>query len=174
LALTFERPFATMISTMTGDNKSQNDQISDQDTKLYEIGYLLVPAVSAEELEQTVAQNLILPIEATGGSASVGWPPAMRKLAYPIKITEGGKGTVYREAYFGTIRFRLEPKSVPTINTGLTDNKIIIRHIILSLPDNYDNLISKRSRGVTRKSTRPETDKEKIDEEIESLLNAAV
>ncbi len=172
--MTFGGPFVTMTLTMIGENKMENDQELDQETKLYEIGYLLNPAVSAQELEKEVAQNLVLPIESAGGSASLGWPPEMRKLAYPIKITEGGKGSIYREAYFGTIRFRLEPKLVPAINKELTVNKIIIRHIIIALPENYDSLVFKRSRGGVRKSNRPEANKEKIDEQIEDLLNTTV
>jgi len=159
---------------MTEENKIENNQKLDQDTKLYEVGYLLNPAVSADELEKTVAERLISPVESAGGSALLGWAPTMRKLAYPIKVTEGGKGTVYREAYFGTIRFRLEPKLAPSINKGLTEDKMIIRHIVIALPDNYDSLVSKRSRGVVRKSVRSETNKEKIDEEIEGLLTTSV
>jgi ribosomal protein S6 len=93
-----------------------------QDTKYYELAYLLSPALSAEDAG--AAENEIRDI-LSGFSATIDtWDTPKRKnLPYPIN-----KAT---DAYFGAIRFTTERENAPTLQEKLREDSKVLRFTLM-------------------------------------------
>ncbi len=111
-----------------------NDEIIGDETRVYEIGYLLSPLVSAAALAETAEKNLKSLIVSAGGSEVSDLPPRAIRLAYPIKQTVGHKPLIFREAFFGAWRFRLAPEAVPALGAALRASPELIRHLLIEVP----------------------------------------
>lgn len=109
-------------------------EITADETRIYEIGYLLSPSVSAAGLAETVEKNLKSLIAGAGGSEVSDLPPRAIRLAYPIKQTVGHKPLTFREAFFGACRFRLAPAAVSAADVALRASPELIRHLLIEVP----------------------------------------
>ena len=75
-------------------------------TRVYEIGYHIIPTVKEEDLEKTV-NDVRSVIEKSNGSFIAEGAPSLTRLSYSMK-TRGGAGdrkVEYDRAYFGWIKF---------------------------------------------------------------------
>lgn len=150
------------------------------DTKTYEIGYLLLPLISAEELEAKTAELIKTAIEANSATVVSQLSPKMRALAYPISKFLNKKNTPFREAYFGSVRFDATPADALKIKTALDKNENIIRHLLVIIPKVTEKPLSEGSALRRRiRAQAPKTEgapvgegmtSEAIDKEIEGLL----
>jgi len=111
-----------------------SEEITIDETRVYEIGYLLSPLVSAEDLAETTEKNLKSLIVGAGGNEVSDLPPRSIRLAYPIKQTVGHKPLIFREAFFGAWRFRLAPEAVPALGDALRASPELIRHLLIEVP----------------------------------------
>ncbi|MBI2100485.1 MAG: 30S ribosomal protein S6 [Candidatus Vogelbacteria bacterium] len=159
-----------------------NVAIANDEVRVYEIGYLLSPLVSAESIAAMVEQKLKQPIIAAGGSAVSDLPPRTIRLAYPIKQTVGSKPSTFREAFFGAWRFRLAPEAVPTAGAVLRAAPELLRHLLVEVPP-AALAEEKRARARSKRSTlsgarvttaapagRTAISQEEMDKEIDQLL----
>ncbi len=93
-----------------------------QDTKYYELAYLLSPSLSAEDAG--AAENEIREILGGFNATVDTWDTPKRKnLPYPIN-----KAT---DAYFGAIRFTTERANAPTLHEKLREDAKIIRFTLM-------------------------------------------
>lgn len=112
--------------TMTEENKNEAGEL-----QVYELGYHILPTVTADDLESEVAK-LRTAIEKRGGSFITEGTPEMMNLAYPMFINNGGKNTRYERAYFGWIKFEMPiAEAVALQDEDLKMNKEVLRFILV-------------------------------------------
>lgn len=152
-----------------------------KETKKYEIGYLISSFITAEQVGSFVADNLETVIKKESGEIISRLKAEMKTLAYPINRVQNNKKTVFKEGYFGSLMFELEPANIASVGEIFKKNESILRFLItLAITD-------QGSKKPIRKNLEPKTfspkpnnfsfpkrkvDKEGIDREIEDLLAA--
>ena len=110
--------------------KVKNDEL-----KTYELAYLLSPLVAADAVAEAVNTEIKHWLKKAGAEVKSEVAPYSRELAYKIKKVVEHKGSTFREAYFGAIYFTCEPGQMPMIEEGLKKSALIIRHLIMILPN---------------------------------------
>lgn len=110
------------LATMTEENTQET-----ADTTVYELGYHILPTVVAEELENEV-NKIRSAIEKRGGSFIAEGSPESMTLAFPMAVNNGGKITKYDRAYFGWLKFELDPAQAQELHhEDLAHNAHILR-----------------------------------------------
>ena len=105
-------------------------EINDE-RRVYELGYHMVSTLTEEELLKEV-DSLRGAISELGGDFITEGEPALMDLAYTMYIGEGGKNTAYDKAYFGWMKFDLEPAQLDHLQKEVIDeNKNILRHLLI-------------------------------------------
>jgi ribosomal protein S6 len=105
-------------------------EINDE-RRVYELGYHMVSTLTEEELLKEV-DALRGAISELGGNFITEGEPALMDLAYTMYIGEGGKNTKYDKAYFGWMKFGLEPGQISHLQKEIIDeNKNILRHLLI-------------------------------------------
>ncbi len=117
---------------MVASKKTLADKL--EDGRHYEIGYLLSPAVSETALEDTVSKLLVAPITATSGEVEEQELPTLITLAYPIRKTVDHKTSVFTNAFFGHLRFIVEPSAIAKLAAKYQDQSEILRFLIIERP----------------------------------------
>jgi ribosomal protein S6 len=140
--------------------------------KLYELAYLLKPALSQEELKR-FQEKLITLFESKGGILDSQTQAGKRALAYPIKI----HGNTYTSAYFGAIRFFAPQESIPEILQTIQSEREIIRFLLLQEKRKESvtktpQLARKRQFVPSLKSKTPKVELGKLEEKLEELLKS--
>ncbi len=133
--------------TMT-EGKSEKNQV-------YELGYHILPTVVSDEVENVVG-TIRSAIERRGGIFISEGPTETIALAYPMFVNNGGKQTMYESAYFGWMKFELNPdEAVLLRDEDLANNTHILRFTLFK---------------TTREETRAQlqTEKHTILREVET------
>ena len=94
----------------------------EQDSKNYEIAYLLSPSISEEEVLNN-AHNISSLIEGQKGIIKHVQEPKKHKLSYAIHKE--------RNAYFGWTTFRLNPEMVAAFEKKLKTETSLLRYLIV-------------------------------------------
>lgn len=152
-----------------------DEQLALEDVKAYELGYLLSPLVPEEAKNDTVDQIIKKILIDLGGEIIGELNPNMRHLAYPISKSFNHKRTVYKDAYFGAIQFKLLPSKIEDLKKALDKEDNVLRYLLLVLSKNSKVLGKDIPAPVVTDSQEvvesPEAiDSEQIDKEIEDLL----
>ncbi len=146
------------------------------DRGIYEIGFLVTPLISLEDMPAKVEQIIVSGITALGGEILA--PAAFKTitLAYPIKVLEGGKRDTYTTAHFCSVGFKMESTQVPEFHASLKLKKEIIRFLILSGLEQTPDIVSEEAAvGVSGEVASGEpVGTAEIDKEIDELLAEAV
>ena len=100
------------------------------DPRVYEVGYLLSPAVRDENLTSALAK-IQETITTAGGTIIAEGEPEFIDLAYEMTRVIENKNIRFTQAYFGWIKFTIEPKQIVEINAVLETNIDIIRFLVL-------------------------------------------
>lgn len=103
-------------------------------TRIYEIGYTIIPTVKEEELDGIVG-TIRAEVEKAGGNFIAEGAPASIKLAYEFAATtlsteRGARKSTYDKAYFGWLKFEARPSVAQTLESALKHNKHILRSIV--------------------------------------------
>jgi len=102
--------------------------------KTYELGYLLSPFTPADAVNETVDKQLKAPIlEAQGEFLAVQAAPKQISLAFPIRRFFDNQRTIFREAIFGSLRFRLNPEAVQDLERPWRNNRHLVRHLLVEI-----------------------------------------
>ncbi len=105
-------------------------EINDE-RRVYELGYHMVSTLTEEELLKEV-DSLRGAISELGGNFITEGEPTLMDLAYTMYINEGGKNTAYDKAYFGWMKFDLDPAQISHLQKEVIDeNKNILRHLLI-------------------------------------------
>ncbi len=136
----------------------------DEEKIVYEIGYHLAPS-GGEDAVQSVSEKLKKAIAENGGIILSEELPKLAALAYDIK----GVG----KAYFGWIKFEMEPRLVVAFDAFVKQQKDILRFLIVKTDKENNIHYHKISEPQALEEIIPEAKKtsvEEIDKSIEDLV----
>ena len=117
--------------TKEGSTFSDSSSAGEQkEARIYEVGYLVVPSVSEEELprEVTALKDVLEKEKAAVISEEF---PKLRALAYPMQKRVGGEYQKYQNAYFGWVKFEVSAESVKRIEQTFKQSEKVLRFILV-------------------------------------------
>lgn len=145
-----------------------------EDSKNYELAYLVVPSVSEEEALAT-AGKLSGILETEHGIIRHLETPKKRKLAYPIKKE--------KTAYFGWTTFTASPNTVARLGKKVGELPEILRHMIVEerietrkpflrpfTPRGTDSAAQRAIPREAPKAGAEKLDLETLDKKLEEIL----
>jgi ribosomal protein S6 len=104
-----------------------NDQI---DSLIYEVGYHLVPTVDESEVLVHVSK-IKSAIEEKGGVVISEEMPKLLNLAYEISKSVNTKKQRFNRAYFGWVKFEIDPSQISKIKNKIESMPEILRFLII-------------------------------------------
>jgi ribosomal protein S6 len=169
-----------MSENENSDKNESIDEIERGEPKVYEVGYLLVPKISEEEMP-AIYGNLKELIASLGGKMISDEMPIMINLAYTMQKTVQNVRNKYNTAYFGWMKFYLDTNTVSDLKKKLDLDANIIRFLILkTVKENtiaakrfVHRDISRRKTPVKKTGENEEVipiNKEEIDKEIDAMV----
>ena len=156
-----------------------------EEMNIYEIGYLLVPYLPAEEVGKTVETSIKAKILASGGEVTSELAPVMTRLSYVITKIINNKHTKFSDGYFGALRFKLTTDEIVKLKDAWSKDDLIIRSLIISLPQGSETIVAPKRSFAPRREDKPfeiervmpEKEEEKpalsaeeLDQEIDKLV----
>ena len=171
----FEKFFASMKFM------SENETEIEKNSKVYELGYLLVPTIAQDDVPVNYG-NLKELIVSFGGEIISDEMPKITNLAYSISKITSNVRSKFTTAYFGWIKFTISAPKVLELKKALDLDPKIIRFLILKTVKE-NTIAAKRfvrgeiyKRPAMKKSAENETvtpiNKEEIDKEIDAMVAA--
>jgi len=169
----------------SGENESvvdvENEITEEAEERVYEVGYLLVPTISEEELP-AVYGNLKELVVSMGGSIVSDEMPKMMQLAYSMVKVISNIRNKFNTAYFGWVKFTMDSGKVLELKKKLDLDPNFIRFLILKTVKENTIAAKRFVRGdmAHRRPTMKKPDdenavpinKEEIDKEIDALVAA--
>jgi len=164
-----------------GENKINNYGLVEKEgenSKIYELGYLLLPSIKEEEVPINYG-NLKELVISHGGEIISDEMPKMINLAYTMQKVIGNVRKKFNSAYFGWEKFSMEASNVLELKKRLDLDPNVIRFLILKTV--RENTIAakryvrrdtyKRPKGKAGENeTTAPINKEEIDKEIDALI----
>jgi len=98
----------------------------------YEFAFHILPTVAEGEVAG-VFQALKETITHEGGELFDEEVPARIELAYDIVLHVEGKNRAFHSAYFGWIRFRIEPSTLHVLTEAVENRTDILRYLLIRL-----------------------------------------
>jgi len=153
----------------------------DLDTRVYEVGYLLVPTISEEEIP-AVYGSIKEFITSFGGEIISDEMPKMIGLAYIMSKIFQNIRNKFNSAYFGWVKFSMNMKKVLELKKKLDLDPNILRFLILkTVKENTiatkrfarRDMARRRSPVMKRKGESEDVvpiNKEEIDKEIDAMI----
>lgn len=147
--------------------------------RVYELGFLLVPTIAEEHLSEKF-QTLKDLISSHGGQFISEDFPKMIPLQYEMLKVISNKNHRFNDAYFGWIKFDMEPEQVLLLDEEVKRSTDIIRFLLIKTV-RENTVIGKKTLGKTegKKRTSSKGDEEvvvadispeQIDKEIDALV----
>lgn len=100
------------------------------DPKIYEIGFHIVPTVPEDGLGARVTAIRDV-IEGHGGHVIADEYPKHMELSFPMTKVASNKRSLYRTAYFGWIKFEVDPAEAKAIELGVKKDDLVLRFIMV-------------------------------------------
>ncbi len=165
---------------MKAMQESENEIETDVNSRVYELGYLLVPTLGEEDVPVTFG-NLKELVSSLGGIAIADEMPKMLALAYPMMKVIANLRHKFKTAYFGWIKFTMDSDKVLKLKKRLDLDSNLIRFLILkTVKENTINLKRFVRGEMARRKIKTEKNgnnkivvpinKEEIDKEIDALI----
>jgi ribosomal protein S6 len=109
-----------------------------EETRTYELGYILVPTTPESEVPEKVAV-LKAAIEAVEGVISSEGPAEFIDLAYQIEKNVKSKKLKWNQGYFGWIKFNAGPETLEALKKVLDANLDLMRYMLIKT--DVENLV---------------------------------
>ena len=161
------------------ENEKQTSPNENSNSKVYEVGYLLTPAIKEEDVPTNYG-NLKELVSSLGGEIIMDEMPKTIKLAYTMQKVTSNMRTKFSTAYFGWTKFSMNPAQVLELKKNLELDPNFIRFLILKTVKENTIAAKRFVRGemYKRPAIRKNTDsgvavpinKEEIDKEIDALV----
>ncbi len=100
---------------------------------VYELGYLVLPSVLADNIAQVVS-TIVSTIEKAGGKTLDSESPFLEGLAYSMSKSVGARKYVVNEAYIGWMKFEAEPGMIEEIKLKVEKMEEILRVLLIKSP----------------------------------------
>ncbi|KKT18290.1 MAG: hypothetical protein UW02_C0033G0012 [Candidatus Nomurabacteria bacterium GW2011_GWB1_43_7] len=165
------------MSEAEAENKNGTEK--DTNSRVYELGYLLVPSISEEDLP-VVYGNLRELVMSLGGVGISDEVPKMITLAYAMSKVIANVRNKFNTAYFGWTKFTMDSDKVSELKKKLDLNPNFIRFLIIKTVKESTIAAKRFVRGEMRRKPRTEKtsdsgtvvpiNKEEIDKEIDALV----
>lgn len=149
------------------------------DGSIYELGYLFVPTIAEENILGKFSE-LKSYLEKKGATFIQEELPKMMTLAYEMSKTISNKKTWFSSAYFGFIKFEIEPSVIDSINKELARDEDLIRFLIVSTV-RENTMIGKKLHQTRDRRVRTSKEEgsvaetplteEQIDAEIDAMVS---
>ena len=162
------------------DLTTENEKEVGVDARVYELGYLLVPSIPEENVPAEYG-NLKELVSSLGGIFVADDMPKMLPLAYEMSKVVNNVRSKFNTAYFGWIKFSMEPVKVLELKKKLDLDPNVLRFLIFKTVKE-NTIAAKRfvGRDMHRKPVmkKPQEggavpmDKEAVDKEIDALVEA--
>ncbi len=110
-----------------------------EDTRTYELSYLVTPTTPESELETTVSE-LKAEIEKAGGAVIAEGNPDFIDLAYVIEKNVASKKMKWSQGYFGWIKFEASPEAMAVLKKAYDANLAIMRYMLIKT--SAENLVT--------------------------------
>ena len=148
--------------------------------RVYELAYLFVPLL-AEETVSTAFGDLKGLLEKHGATFIGEEMPKMMELAYQMSRIIDNKKTWFDNAYFGWIKFEIDPSQIKEVEEILARNEQIIRFMTIKTV-RENTVASKKVHREYRKRDKVEGEageetapaapinKEEVDKQIDALV----
>ena len=160
-------------------NEILEETREDEAERVYELGYLLVPSISEENLP-VVFGNLKELVSSMGGMVISDEMPKMMTLAYAMVKTVSNMRSKFNTAYFGWVKFTMDSDKILKLKKRLDLDPNFVRFLILkTVRENTINTKRFMRGEMTYRKTKTEKngnekavpiDKEEIDKEIDAMV----
>jgi ribosomal protein S6 len=167
------------------EKKEQKNQAVTDESQVYELGFHIIPTVPEENLAGEVS-GIKDPIEKLKGSFISEEFPRNIALAYTMDKTIAGKKQRFNNAYFGWVKFRLDPGHLKEIKESADANENILRYILIKTvaEDTMTHIrytpVSPKDEEITDREEKPkekeipaedtEESRQKLDKTIDDLV----
>lgn len=161
------------------ENNILNEEGGDAIARVYELGYLLVPTLSEEEVPGMFG-NLKDLVSSYGGIAISDEMPKMITLAYPMVKVISNIRNKFKTAYFGWIKFTMDSDKVLELKKKLDLDPTLVRFLILKTVKENTIAAKRFVRGevahrkpkkvLSENEVVVPINKEEIDKEIDAMI----
>lgn len=159
--------------------EDKNEDV-ENNSRVYEVGYLLVPTLSEENVPAVYSSIKDL-VVSLGGEIISDEMPKMISLAYTMSRVTQNVRNKFNTAFFGWVKFEIIPEKVLELKKKLDIDPNFIRFLILkTVRENtiatkrFVHKDSRRKTPAPKKEDENETstpiDKEEIDKEIDAMV----
>jgi ribosomal protein S6 len=152
---------------------------TENDVRIYELGYWFVPTIVEDALEDQVA-DLTSKLTSKGAVVISEEKPYLRELAYEMCKVIQNKNYYFTEGYFGWIKFEIDPAHVETLTKELQLDPSIIRPMIIQTV-RENTVYTKRPTTLKRDEDEVEGETQVVTEEaataeviVEAPIEAAL
>jgi ribosomal protein S6 len=135
---------------MTTDKEVEKEIVEDEDPKIYEVGFHVVPTTAEDDLS-SVVNAIRNDIESASGVIMSEGTPEMVQLAYPMDHIVANKKSIFDSAYFGWIKFQVVPGSILKIKDNFEKNNDVFRFLIINTVK--EDTISRKPAVKARKAS---------------------
>ncbi|MEX2028626.1 MAG: 30S ribosomal protein S6 [Candidatus Curtissbacteria bacterium] len=160
--------------------ENENEILEDSSSRVYELGYLLVPSIAEEDIPVNYGnlKDLVLSL---GGEIIADEIPKTIPLAYTMEKVISNIRHKFNKAYFGWTKFVMDPQKVLELKKHLDLDPNFIRFLIIKTVKENTIAAKRFVRGETYRRASPARktvdsepatpiNKEEIDKEIEALI----
>ena len=169
---------------MAEETATAEENIKNTERVIYELGYHIVPAVGEEGLPKEVSV-LKEEIEKLGGTFISEEFPTHVTLAYTMVRASGGAREKFASAYFGWLKFEMDPEQTLILKEKLAANENVLRYLLfktvredtrapkrVTLPPKPSEPIRPKFTSDVPRKTEPQkpVSDEELDRTIEKLI----
>lgn len=126
------------------------ETLEPKDNKIYEIGFLMSPAVRDEDLAARF-DELKETLTKTGASFISEGAPEFIDLAYEMSKVIDNKRVRFNQGYFGWVKIEVDPAAITAIKELLDKNTLIIRYLLIIAP-RENTILGKKPLGKILKA----------------------
>lgn len=127
-----------------------------KENKVYEASFHIAPNITEDNVAN-IAKDITSKISGFGGEIIADGAPIMKTLAYSISKTVKSEKSNYNRAYFGWVKFALDPDSVLKVKEMFDTDEHILRYLIISTV-RESTLVADREKRSPANKTEEESD----------------
>jgi ribosomal protein S6 len=139
------------LASLSVEEKADGDS---EELQVYEIGFHLLPSIPEEKLPEEVYAIKEV-IEKNGGLFVSEDFPKQKVLTYKIYKKIGGQNKGFDTAYFGWIKFEINPSLISEIKSKIDSNDNLLRYLLVKTVKE-NTMFSPQSKNSTLKDESSE------------------